>query len=216
MEVSIPDLNYSFSIGITNVLCVLGGAVIMFFFDRWVLGRKARKAIRALEGERDDQRVKNAALEARISVLECFSQEQTGGGREGARHRRAAFPTDQHGPLADQDLGASRASATAPDQRRTHDIWSTSPGAGRAAAKLIITVSTLEEARDVYGAFKAAPKKSDVIWANWSFLYRLEEEGCGREVFSEAFTLAEEGQEIIADEEIWKTILRWRQDVLED
>ena len=120
--------------------------MIMFFFDRWVLGRKARKAIGALEGRRDHQRAKNAALEARISVLERFSNGQTGGEHEGVRHRRVASPTGQS------------------EAQRTRDIWSASPGAGRAAAKLLITASTLEEARDIYSGFRAASQKSDAQW----------------------------------------------------
>ena len=195
MDITIRALNYGFSVGITNVLCVVGGVVIMFFFDRWVLGRQARKDLKALKCQVRNLQAINIASEARLSVLERIPR--SGG---------SSLAYDEINTLS------GRGSSSVESKTETRAIWLASPGAGRTAAKLLINASTLEEARDIYSGFRAASQKSDAQWANWAFLYRLEEEGCGHEVFDVAFTLAEEDQKIIGDEEIWKTVLSWREE----
>ena len=192
MDIAVSVLGYSLdlSVGLGNVISFIAGAVLMFAFDRWVLGRKVRANLRTAEQ-------KIVAHEARLSVLERVSHTDENR-QEIAEHQ--SQPVSQTAPAADIH-----------DSRRAQDLWRTSPGAGYLAAKLIMQVPTLEEVRETYSAFRAAPRREDSALVNWAFLYRLEEAGHGDEVYGWAFELTGEQEEIIVDDETQAKIMSWRE-----
>ena len=191
MDIAISVLGHSFtvSVGLENVVAFAAGAVLMFIFDRWVLGRKVRTNLKAAEK-------KIVAQEARLSVLERMS------GRE-KDHEAPVGGT----PVADSEENAG---AEEGNSRRAEELWRTSPGAGHLAAKVLLQASTLEEVRDTYSAFRAAHRREDSALANWAFLYRLEEAGHGNEVYGWAFDLTGEEEEIMVDDDTQVELMRWR------
>lgn len=93
-------------------------------------------------------------------------------------------------------------------------VWRASPGAGWTAAKLIATAPDLEAAREVWGAFYAAPRRTDTRWVYWAFASRLEEAGHGQEVYrltEEVLDGMASVEELDPDEELEAQIQRWRE-----
>ena len=189
MDIATSILGHSFTVLLEYIIAFIAGALLMFMFDRWVLGRKVRTNLAAAEQ-------KIAAQEARLSVLEGMS-------RTDERHDTPGEKT----PMADSE---EKADADEGHSRRAEELWRTSPGAGYLAAKVIMQASTLEEVRDTYKAFRAAPRREDSAPANWAFLYRLEEAGHGDEVYNCAFDLAGQDEEGMVDEETQAELMRWR------
>ncbi len=81
-----------------------------------------------------------------------------------------------------------------------------SPGAGRNAAK----AATLDDAREIWGDFLAAPDRRETNWAYWAFISRLEEAGRGDETADLILDLFENDEDIDPTEEIEATIKEWR------
>ena len=90
--------------------------------------------------------------------------------------------------------------------------WRASPGAGRPAAKLIAQASALEEAREIWDVYRSTPHRTDMAWAYWAFIRRLEEGGRGGEIPDLTHALYEAGEDIDPTDEIMATVKRWRDD----
>ena len=111
--------------------------------------------------------------------------------------------------MAEAAGGAANADASVnPSAITGHEAWLSSPGAGRTAARLIMTAPTLEDARLIFDAHRSAPNRQYAEWANWAFLFRLEEEGHGQEVYALAYDLTGEEEEITVDSEITEDLKR--------
>ena len=121
---------------------------------------------------------------------------------------RLALPVRIRGSLGITGVGGS--TLKPPHQDDAYALWKVSPGAGRNAAKAIAKATTLEEAREVWGAFYGAPRRTDTNWAFWAFIARLEEAGEGQEVYSLSFDLHGGEEDLDPTEEIQTTIDRWR------
>ena len=181
------------------------GAVLMFIADRWLFGRKAladtKNRIDDLKKERDTERenriATQAATEARLSILE-------------AQLRAINQPASS----SDSPSSISASEEAGDPLEDTRRMWLASPGAGYLASKLIMQVPTLEEVREIYTAFRSAHQREDTARANWAFLYRLEDDGHGTEVYEWAFTLAGEDDEIFSDEDTQGELLRWHKEAL--
>ena len=93
-----------------------------------------------------------------------------------------------------------------------NDVWLVSPGAGRIAARLIMTVPSLEEAQRIYDGYRAAPNREHEESANYAFLHRLNLEGHGAEVYALAEELTDKHEEINMDGEIEKELTRLYED----
>lgn len=172
---------------LVGLVCAAMGVIGTLMFGRNYKRRIAdlKDRLESLQEERGDQIATNVALEARLSLLERM--------RDTALPAPAPLPPQSPvDPLA--DLRAD---------------WRASPGAGKLAAKLIAKTPTLENAREVYSGFRAPPRRSDAVWANWAILYRMEQAGLGEEVFDLAHELAGNGEEIILDGEGRKEFELW-------
>ena len=91
----------------------------------------------------------------------------------------------------------------------TKAIWLASPGAGRTAARLIMMVPTLEEAKQIHDGFLAAPKREHADHANWAILRRLEEKDVNSElVYGLAFRHGDEPINVDPATEQELTLLR--------
>ena len=184
MDIAIPSLEFGFSIGLAKVASFALGLVLMFFFDRWVLGRRVRKDLKDVRKALKQEEGKNIALEARMSVLE--------------RRREAELaPTSgqPHPPVNGTGTPSPdvHAQALANIVDSDEDVWRRSPGAGRITARLMMKAPDLVDAERFFDGFRAAPAKEHADWANWALLFRLEEAGRDREVFERAFDLSDEG-----------------------
>ncbi len=100
--------------------------------------------------------------------------------------------------------------ADKPEAKRYKEAWLRSPGAGRNAAKAIIAAPTLEEVREIWGAFFAAQRRTDTNWAFWAYAIRLEEAGLGDEITDLTFELYSGDEDIDPTEEVEATIKEWR------
>ncbi|MXW92976.1 MAG: hypothetical protein F4114_04685 [Rhodospirillaceae bacterium] len=87
--------------------------------------------------------------------------------------------------------------------------WRASPGAGRPAAKLMAQASALEEAREIWDVYRSTPHRTDMAWAYWAFIRRLEEGGRGGEISDLTHALYEAGEDIDPTDEIMATVKRW-------
>ena len=182
------------------VIVVVGSSAMTALATRLLLGKKgvkqlndAKDRISALESERETERenriVTRAAYETRLSIVEA--------------QLRAANQSDlavvQH-PPKDDPLPSIR------------DMWRSSPGSGRLTAKLVMMVPVLDEARDIFSAHRASPKRGDAALANWAFLYRLEDEGQGNEVFSTAYDFLQEEEDVDIDPSTQNEFIRLREE----
>lgn len=192
MDIPITILGYNFtvSMGLEIVVPFGLGGLLMFVFDRWVLGRKVRSKLAAAE-------TRIAAQDTRLSVVERLSRTEES---QQVPPENRPMPDSEEKPAIDE-----------PDSRRAQELWRASPGAGYLAAKLIMKAPTLEEVRETYSAFRAATQMKEPALANWAFLYRLEEAGHGEEVYGWAFDLAGENEETMVDEETQVELMRWRE-----
>ena len=91
-------------------------------------------------------------------------------------------------------------------------VWQLSPGAGRIAARLIMTVPSIEEAQRIYDGFSAAANKQHEEAANFAFLHRLNDEGYGSEVYALAQELIVKGEEIHLDGDYEQELIRLCED----
>ena len=113
---------------------------------------------------------------------------------------------------------SSQSSETPLEREKANDalsdeaIWLRSPGAGRIAARLIVTAPSLEEARRVYDGFRAAPSREHEESANYAFLCRLNLEGHGAEVYALAGELTSKHEDINMDPEIEQEFTRLYED----
>ena len=169
MEIDIDAWGYGFKLvlGVGNVILLVGSIVVTHMLDRFFLGKKARADLGNLKKS-------NAALIARMSILE---------------RQREPEPSPPPGPPATARDAAGGVPAVESDE----DVWRRSPGAGRVAARLMMTAPTLLDAERIFEGFRAAPVKERADWANWALLFRLEEAGRAREVYEQAFDLWDEG-----------------------
>ena len=87
-----------------------------------------------------------------------------------------------------QDVLDAKAQVDTPLSDRA--VWLVSPGAGRIAARLIMTAPDFEEAQLIYDAYRAASNREHEDLANYAFLRRLDLEGHGAEVYALAEELA--------------------------
>ena len=205
MDITIPALDFTFSIGLANILSFVLGIVLMFLFDRWVLGRRVRTDLKNVRTDLEEANKKNVAHEARISTLE---------------RSRQYFPTDlthpAHLPSDSSEKIKAPDKLNVPLQVRPDgtlfsdsETWLTSPGAGRATAEMIMKSPTIKDARRVYDAHRAAQSRIDKGIANWAILYRMEIEGLGQEVYALAYDLTGEDEEIaINDYELQNELRR--------
>ena len=92
----------------------------------------------------------------------------------------------------------------------TRANWLASPGAGLLAAKLIMAARTMNDAREIFAGFRAAPNRNDVAAANWAFADRLHDAGCGDELYDFGYDRTNEGEELVVDESIQVDLRRWK------
>ena len=102
-----------------------------------------------------------------------------------------------------------------PDQKKKQEadssityrqMWEASPGSGRAAAHLILTVDTVDEARTIYDAHRASPKLESSNWANYAMIIRLDFEQLNEESFALSCERSENPDEMTIDEQMVKTL----------
>ena len=169
MEIDIDAWGYGFKLvlGAGNVILLVGSIVVTHMLDRFFLGKKARADL-------DNLKKSNGVLNARMSILE---------------RQREPEPLPPPGPPA----AARDAAGGIPAVESDEDVWRRSPGAGRVAARLMMTAPTLLDAERIFDGFRVAPVKEHADWANWALLFRLEEAGRAREVYERAFDLWDEG-----------------------
>ena len=188
----------------TLAAAIFGSSAMTALVAKWILGKGAMKRITALEKERDDEKEKRiisqAANEARLGIVEAQlrASNQSFDNRE-TLSGQADLAIVQHPPKDDPLPGI-------------RDMWRASPGAGYLASKLVLMVSTLDEARDIFSAHRVAPKREDVALANWAFLYRLEDEGRGDEVFGAAWDFLEAEENIELDPDLQNELIRLREE----
>lgn len=209
---------------------------VMIALWRWWMGHKLRDRIAALEAKQDappaniSQTISfSPATSPKVEVhgAEIVRPSEAGEGVIGRQTNDYVEFGTTHGPISVSLAGGSR---TANDLVRwlhdkrllaplarpfqtadaTKERWIASPGAGRAAAKLIAKASTLEEAREIWAAFYSAPRRTDVKWASYAFFSRLEEAEYGDEVNRLAFELYGGEEDIDPTDEIQMTIKNWR------
>ena len=72
--------------------------------------------------------------------------------------------------------------------------------------------SALEEAREIWDVYRSTPHRTDMAWAYWAFIRRLEEGGRGGEIPDLTHALYEAGEDIDPTDEIMATVKRWRDD----
>ncbi len=142
-----------------------------------------------LQEERVQRRVWESVLESRLSAQDAeirISRTPSPDTKEGANPSGGDSPAD------------------------LKKIWEASPGAGRTAAKLIMMVPRLEEARRIYDAFRAASQREDAAPANWAFLRQLDKSGREQEVYDLAFDLTGKEEDINVDGETAEELIRLR------
>ena len=81
-------------------------------------------------------------------------------------------------------------------------MWEASPGSGRAAAHLIMTVDKLDEARAIYDAHRASPKIESPNWANYAMITRLDFDGLYDESLALSFDRSGEPDELSISEKM--------------
>ncbi len=202
--------------GVFTAVGILVGSMI----SKWIVGRDFRGKLEAqgkkietqekeleqgrlqhrvlgkeLQEERVQRIVRERVLESKLSALDAE-----------IRISRTPSPDTKEG--ADPSGGDSPA-----DLKK---IWEASPGAGRTAAKLIMMVPRLEEARRIYDGFRAAPQREHTEQANWAFLYQLDKAGHEQEVFDLAFKLTGKGEDINVDDETEEALIRLHQQAKSD
>ena len=188
----------------TLAAAIVGSTAMTALVAKWILGKGAMKRITALEKERDDEKEKRiisqAANEARLGIVEAQlrASNQSFDNRE-ALSGQADLAIVQHQPK-DDPLDDIR------------ELWRDSHGSGRLTSKLVMMLPALDEVRDIFSAHRAAPKREDVSLVNWAFLYRLEDEGHGNEVFSTAYDFLQEEEEVDADPSTQNEFIRLREE----
>ena len=173
---------------------IVGSSAMTALVAKWILGKGAMKRITALENERDDEKetriISQAAYETRLSIVEAQLRAANQ-----FFEQRDKSPASKDDPLDD-----------------IRELWRNSHGSGRLTSKLVMMVPALDEVRDIFSAHRAAPKKEDVSLANWAFLYRLEDEGQGNEVFSTAYDFLQEEEEVDIDPSTQNEFIRLREE----
>ena len=169
MEVIVDAWGHGFKLvlGLGNVILLVGSIIVTHVLDRYFLGKRARADL-------DTLKKSNAALTARMSILE---------------RQREPEPSSSASPPAAASPAAGETTAVESEE----NVWRRNPGAGRVAARLMMTAPTLLDAERIFDGFRAAPVKDHADWANWALLFRLEEAGREREVYERAFDLLGEG-----------------------
>ena len=170
------------------------GSLMTFFVVKWLLGKAAIGRIESLERDRDDEKKKGiisqAANATRLSIVEA----QLRAANQSSEQREKS-PASKDDPLDD-----------------IRELWRDSHGSGRLTSKLVMMLPALDEVRDVFSAHRAAPKRDDVSLANWAFLYRLEDEGQGNEVFSTAYDFLQGEEEVDIDPSTQNEFIRLREE----
>ena len=195
--------------GVYTAVVLMIGSML----SRWVVGRDFKgkleaqgkkleaqgKKFEALGKELQEERLKHIAeksvLESRLSALE------------------AELRTSRTPSLATEGGADPSGSDSLADLKK---IWEASPGAGRTAAQLIMVAPTVEEARQIYDGFRAAPQRENAAQANWAFLCQLDKSGQEQEVFDLAFELTGREEDLNVDDETAEEFIRLRQQVKGD
>ena len=181
--------------GVFTAVGILVGSMI----SKWIVGRDFKGKLEAqgkeLQEERVQRIVRESVLESKLSALAAE-----------LRISRTPSPDTKEGadPSGDDSLV---------DLKKA---WEVSPGAGRMAAQLIMTAPTLEEARRIYDAFRAASQREDAAPANWAFLRQLDKSGREQEVYDLAFDLTGKEEDINVDGETAEELIRLHQQAKSD
>ena len=169
------------------------GILVGSMMSKWIVGRDFKGKLEAqgkeLQEERVQRIVRESVLESKLSAL-------------------AAELRISRTPSPDTKEGADPSGGDSPADLKK--IWEASPGAGRTAAKLIMMVPRLEEARRIYDGFRAAPQREHTEQANWAFLYQLDKAGHEQEVYDLAFDLTGKEEDINVDGETAEELIRLR------
>ena len=191
-------------------LVVLAASGVLLMFGALMFGRGYKKRIAKLEQKLEQQ--SPVSLNQTFNQGEAFDAKAVA--RDMVRQVKEAYTEERAAEIvrAFQPGGHEYErlkNGVTTDRQATESRWLASPGAGRLAAELICKAADLGAAREIWEAFYAAPRRTEIRWAYYAFANRLHEAEENFEISLLAQELMNAGEEIDPDEELEATVKRW-------